>query len=237
MTSPEMTIDCALLDDMTARVGERLAAVRARIDAVRRADRPIEIIAVTKGFGPEAALAALRNDLTLLGENYADELVAKAKIVNASRELALGRTARWTFQGRLQSNKINRLLPIVDLWQSLDTNDRIAALAKRQPLAKVCIQVRLTGDGDRSGADFDDVERLVENARTAGLLVVGLMGVGPDPDISGLEASRLAFRRLNELCQMSGVEWRSMGMSSDFELAIAEGATHIRIGTALFGDR
>ncbi len=230
---PEGTIDEGLLDELTARVGERLVALRSRIDAVRRGDQSIEIVAVTKGFGPEAPLAALRNGLTMLGENYADELVAKARVVGARADLTTGLSPRWTFQGRLQSNKINRLLPFVDVWQSLDTRERVDALAKRQPAANICIQVRLTDDHDRSGADPDEIAALVDHARSAGLRVLGLMGVGPDPDLVGIDASRRAFRLLNDLCGAVGVAWRSMGMSSDFEQAIQEGATHIRIGTAL----
>jgi PLP dependent protein len=237
MNGSNTAVDHGLLDELTTRVGEQLKTLRDRIDSVRRADQSIEIIAVTKGFGAEAPLAAMRNGLTMLGENYADELVAKAKLVQLSEDLAPGRSPRWTFQGRLQTNKINRLIPFVDVWQSVDTKDRLDALAKRQPAANVCIQVRLTEDLDRSGAEPAETAPLVEHARSIGLQVLGLMGVGPDPELADSDASRRAFRMLNELCETVGVGWRSMGMSSDFEQAILEGATHIRIGTALFGDR
>ena len=233
----ESPIDLVRLEQLTELVSERLSSLRDRIDQVRRDGQTVEIIAVTKGFGPEAPLAALRNGLTILGENYADELVAKAQAVNGSLSLAAGNRPRWTFQGRLQTNKINKLLPVVDIWQSVDTMARIEALAKRRPGAEILIQVRLTDDADRSGAVPNEVEALVDHARSAGLTVLGLMAVGPDPDLVGADASRQAFRVLNALCQKVDVSWRSMGMSSDFIQAIEEGATHLRIGTALFGDR
>ena len=231
------TIDLHLVDELAARVGERLQCLRERIDRVRPAGAVVEIIAVTKGFGPEAPLAALRNGITMLGENYADELVAKAKLVRDALSHAPDAFPNWHFQGRLQTNKINRLLPFVEVWQSLDTTERIDALAKRRPGASVCIQVRLTNDPSRTGADPDDVSALVDDARENGLQVLGLMGVGPDPSLVGLAASHEAFRRMNAICESVGVSWRSMGMSSDFEQAVQEGATHIRIGTALFGER
>lgn len=231
------TIDLRLLDELADRVGERLGALRERIDRVRPTGAVVEIIAVTKGFGPEAPLAALRNGITMLGENYADELVAKATAVRDLHAHAPDTSPEWHFQGRLQTNKINRLLPFVEVWQSLDTMDRIDALAKRRPGASVCIQVRLTDDPVRNGADPDDVVSLVAHARAHGLHVLGLMGVGPDPALVGLAASSGAFRRMNAMCEFVGVSWRSMGMSSDFEQAVHEGATHIRIGTALFGER
>ena len=233
----DTSIDVALLDRLTIQVGENLVRLRSRIDAVSTGEREVQVIAVTKGFGPEAPLAALRNDLTLLGENYADELVRKARVVRANLAHAFDRTPEWHFQGRLQTNKINRLVPVVGVWQSLDSSERVGALAKRAPGASVCIQVRLTGDPDRSGVAVDGVAELVAQARSSGLVVLGLMGVGPDPAVAGRECSEAAFTALDGLCREHGLDWRSMGMSSDLEAAVACGATHVRIGTALFGER
>jgi len=230
-------IDRELLERLTVCVGENLVKLRSRIDAASTGQREVVVIAVTKGFGPEAPLAALRNGLTLLGENYADELVHKARVVEANLAHAFDRTPEWHFQGRLQTNKINRLVPVVGVWQSLDSSDRVRALAKRAPGASVCIQVRLTDDPDRSGVGVDGVAELVAQARASGLVVRGLMGVGPDPSVAGREGSEAAFTALDGLCREHGLDWRSMGMSSDLEAAVACGATHVRIGTALFGER
>ena len=101
----------------------------------------------------------------------------------------------------------------------------------------VCVQVRLAEEAARSGADPGDVPTLVDRCRRAGLDLRGLMGVGPDPSVAGVEASDRAFSLLDRLCREFSLEWRSMGMSSDLESAVAHGATHVRIGTALFGER
>jgi PLP dependent protein len=230
-------IDLALLDQLTEQVARNLAVLRSRIAASTANPEAVSIVAVTKGFGPEAPLAAMRNGLVMLGENYADELVAKAAAVSGASELAHGHLPEWHFQGRLQSNKINRLRPVVRVWQSVDSIERIDALAKRVPGAVVCLQVRLTDDDERGGATPEAVADLVRHATEAGLDVKGLMGVGPDPARAGTAASDPAFALLDELCRVNGLGWRSMGMSSDLESAVAHGATHVRIGTALFGQR
>ena len=230
-------IDERLLDALTQSVAQNLRLLRSRIASSLTKPREVSIIAVTKGFGPEAPLAAMRNGLLLLGENYADELVAKAVAVEESVSYRNGAVPEWHFQGRLQTNKINRLRPIVSVWQSVDSTERAEALAKRVPGASVCVQVRLADDLARPGAAPDDVVEIVDSARSAGLRVLGLMGVGPDPDLAAPFVSDKAFADLNRLCERLGLEWRSMGMSSDLEAAVRNGATHVRIGTALFGER
>ena len=229
-------VDPSKLDHLTLVVAENLIRLRRRIAQACGEPRAVTIIAVTKGFGPEAALAALNNGLTMLGENYAAELVEKAAVVAAV--LPAGASGpEWHFQGRLQTNKINKLRPIVRVWQSVDSIDRVDALAKRVPGASVCVQVRLTDDSERAGALPVDVPTIVERARSNGLDVLGLMGVGPDPANASGDASRESFACVNRLCVENHLAWRSMGMSGDLEIAVEQGATHVRIGTALFGER
>jgi hypothetical protein len=202
-----------------------LAAVRRRIAAAGRDPASVRIVAVTKGFPVAAANAAIAAGLVDLGENYADELVAKA------RELG-DAAVRWHFQGALQTNKINRLAPHVACWQSLDSEHRLRALAARVPGASVLVQVDLSGSAGRGGCRVADVARLVAAGTALGLRVDGLMCVAPlgtDP--------AAAFAEVAGLADDLGLRERSMGMSDDFEAAVRCGATMIRLGSVLFGPR
>jgi PLP dependent protein len=234
--------DEALLQDLSARVQHGLAIVHEEIRAQGIEPSKITIIAVTKGWGPEAPLAGLANGLSWFGENYADELVAKVAAV----QQVLGRnypaheyipSPSWTFQGKLQSNKINRLKGLVALWQTIDSIDRAKALGSRVQGAAALIQVVLDGSGARSGCGFDEVPEVLGAAREAGLDVRGFMGVAPDTALHGTEAARQAFARLHDLGQSHGLDVLSMGMSDDYGLALSQGATHLRLGSVLFGSR
>lgn len=206
-------------------VAERLADVRERIKRAGGAADEVTVVAVTKGFGSAAVEAATAAGLWDLGENYAQELVAKA--------LSAPPAARWHFLGEVQRNKVARLAGRVHLWQGLDTADRAAALGHRAPGASVLVEVKLEEGPGRRGAPPEAVPALVETATKAGLEVKGLMAVGPR------EASGAAkrFRAVAELARKLGLPVVSMGMSNDFELAVAEGATMVRLGRALFGPR
>lgn len=235
-------LDEALLRELTARVQHGLAIVHDEIRAQGIELAQITIVAVTKGWGPEAPLAGLANGLYWFGENYADELVAKATAV---QQVLDGNypgfehvpSPSWTFQGKLQSNKINRLKGSVALWQTIDSTDRAQALGSRVPGAAALIQVVLDGLGVRAGCGFDEVPEVLGAAREAGLDVRGFMGVAPDTALHGTEAARQAFARLNDLGQSHGLDVLSMGMSDDYGLALSQGATHLRLGSVLFGLR
>ena len=228
-----MSLEFAVVAALTQRVGENLRGLRERIEAARpTSGQPVEIVAVTKGQGPETVAACLANGLTLIGENYADELVVKASMPEL-------REARWTFQGRLQTNKINRLVPYVSLWQTVDSVERAGALAKRAPGAHVLVQLNLTGASGRSGVALDLGAAIVNAARDVGLRVEGIMGVGPDPTEPGWipDHSLSAFQSAVSLANTMDLPVRSLGMSHDFELAIHAGSTMVRLGTALVGTR
>ena len=238
-------LDFSLLEQMTEHVRLGLASVRRTIESASTAPERITIIGVTKGWGPEAVLAGLANGLVWFGENYADELVAKAAAV----QLALSEgvplddfpspvpNPMWTFQGRLQTNKINRLKELVQLWQTLDTQHHVTALATRVPGAEVLVQVALDPSGDRGGCPDEQVLELVLTARNAGLRVSGLMGVAPDISVHGMHAASSAFAKLQHLAGELSLPVISMGMSDDYGLALASGATHLRLGSVLFGSR
>ncbi|HMK98111.1 MAG TPA: YggS family pyridoxal phosphate-dependent enzyme [Acidimicrobiales bacterium] len=206
-------------------LAERLAGIRARIGRACR--QPVRIVAVTKGFGPEAVEAAAQAGLEDFGENYAQELLAKVA--------AAPPTARWHFLGALQRNKIARLAPHVYLWHSLDSEGAAQAVVSRCPGARVLVQVALAAGGQRRGVAPDQVPALVGVARRGGLAVEGLMAVGPPG--AGPEEVRVAFRAVASLGRSLELPELSMGMSDDYELAVAEGATIVRLGRALFGPR
>lgn len=213
-------------------VAERLAGVVARIEGVdRQWAHPVTITAVTKGFGPEVVLAAAGIGCSAVGENYAQELLGKVEALDGLAD----RRPRVEFIGRLQSNKVRQLVDVVDLWASVDRQSLIDVIAKRAPGARILIQVNSTAEAGKGGCDLSDVSRLVASARSAGLVVEGLMTVGP----TGLdaEAARPGFEKVRALVDELGLRVCSMGMSGDLEVAVAAGSTNVRVGTALFGQR
>jgi pyridoxal phosphate enzyme (YggS family) len=205
-------------------VAERVAAVRARIAHAGGSGR-VRLVAVTKGFGPEVVAAAVAAGVDDVGESYAQELVAKAAVVDAPR---------WHFVGRLQVNKVRALAGTVALWQSVDRARLVDELARRAPGAQVLVQVDVSGEPSKGGCPPAEVPALVERAAAAGLEPAGLMAVGP---LGAPEAARAGFRALAGLADRLGLVERSMGMSGDLEVAVQEGATMVRVGTALFGPR
>jgi pyridoxal phosphate enzyme (YggS family) len=210
-----------------ADVAERLAEVRERIAKAGASSLAVRVVAVTKGFGPDAVEAAVGAGLADIGENYAQELLSKLSSAPPG--------VRWHFLGGLQRNKIKSLAAHVQLWHGLDTESGAAALARRSPGAAVLVQVRVAGSLPRRGATPSEVPALVESAAAVGLQVRGLMAVGP-PQAADAETAR-CFREVARLGASLGLSELSMGMSEDFELAVAEGATIVRLGRALFGPR
>jgi pyridoxal phosphate enzyme (YggS family) len=222
-----MTIDAAA-------VAANIAAVRAAIAA--RTDRRVSPVAVTKGFDERAVSAATAAGADGVGENYAQELVAKAAALGADpppgpeREAAL-----WHFIGQLQRNKVRIIVPVgVVLWQTIDRGDLAREVARRQAGAAVLVQVNTTAEAQKGGCEPGQAAGLVDECRDLGLEVLGLMTIGP---AGPPEDARLCFRSLRRLADDLGLAECSMGMSADFEVAVDEGATIVRIGSRLFGPR
>lgn len=213
-----------------AEVADRLGELRDRLSRV--GGDHVEVVAVTKGFGPDAATAAMGAGLVDLGENYAQDLLAKAAELGA--EPGAIPKPRWHFIGRLQRNKIRKISGSVHLWQSVDRFESAAEIARRAPGAKVLVQVDIAGIGGRGGCVPEDTARLVGSCREAGLEVAGLMAVGAP---GSPEDARPGFRLLASQADDLGLVELSMGMSADIEVAVEEGATMVRVGTALFGSR
>ena len=205
-------------------VADALAEVEARIAAA--GGRDVAVVAVTKGFGADAVEAALAAGCTRIGENYAQELLAKRAALAA---------AEVHFIGRLQSNKVRSLAGLVQVYESVDRLSVVHELARRDPGARIFVQVNATGETGKGGCAPHDTESLVGHAIDSGLEVRGLMTVGPT--FGGPADARLAFRTVRALADRLGLAECSMGMTADLEVAVEEGSTEVRVGTALFGPR
>jgi pyridoxal phosphate enzyme (YggS family) len=206
----------------SADVADRVAAIRSRIGP------DVELVAVTKGFGPDAVRDAATAGCTMVGENYAQELMAKWTDLE---DLAV----RVHFIGRLQSNKVRQLATRVDVWESVDRASLVDEIAARQPGATVLVQVNATGESDKGGCRSDEVGELVTRGLNLNLNVSGLMAVGPtDGDVV---RTRHAFQHVRTLADELGLTTCSMGMSHDLDIALDCGTTRVRVGTALFGER
>jgi pyridoxal phosphate enzyme (YggS family) len=217
-----------------AAVAAALDAVRRRIESAKGDPAAVRVVAVTKGFGSDAVAAAVAAGCADLGENYAQELVAKAAAMVAPPGAD---TPRWHFLGRVQRNKVARLAPLVDCWQSLSRAVEGAAIARHRPGARVLVEVETTGDAGRNGCAPAEVPGLVRELAALGLSVEGLMTVAPAPGTGGANGAQRAFRTVRELADRLGLPERSMGMTDDLEAAVAEGTTMVRVGRALFGPR
>ena len=230
---------------MASEVSERLARVNDRIHAAaaracRSADE-VRLIAVSKTVDAVLIQQAVDAGIHDFGENKVQEAVKKAPAVT-------GAGLRWHLIGHLQSNKVRIAVTTFDFIHTVDSAelvkrlDRIAAETGRRP--SVLVQLKLTEEPTKSGADEEFLPGIIESLDAAAHLdFKGLMGIGPADGsaedarpyfkklrsiFEGFNSSRTSERKLTEL---------SMGMSNDFEVAIEEGATMIRVGTAIFGPR
>lgn len=212
---------------VAAAVGD----VRARIaEAARRAGRDpatVTVVAATKTVPVDQIAAVVAAGVPDVGENRAQELLAKAPAI-----AAISPPPRWHFLGPLQRNKVRRLAPIVACWQSIDRLPVGEAVATHAPGARVFVEVNLGAEPQKAGCQPDETAPLVDALRDRGLLVDGLMAVPPASD-----DPRPWFARLRDLAGAVQVAELSMGMSDDFEAAVEEGATVVRVGRALFGQR
>ena len=211
------------------RVRERVA--RAAERAGRTPD-DVLLIGVSKVVEVERIRAALAAGLGALGENRVQE--AKAKVAE------LGRPVPWHLIGHLQTNKVKDALPLFDLIQSLDRLELAHELERRAAaqgrVVEALLQVNVAGEASKGGFAPDAVGEALDTIGTLShVRVRGLMAI--PPEVERAEESRPWFRRLREMADKHGLRERSMGMSGDFEVAIEEGATMVRVGTAIFGPR
>ncbi|HEV2671031.1 MAG TPA: YggS family pyridoxal phosphate-dependent enzyme [Gemmatimonadales bacterium] len=210
-----------------------------RAEIARLASHPVTIVAVTKGFGTEAIRAALAAGLADIGENRVQEAVQKQEELGVGRQ-ELG--ARWHLIGHLQRNKAKLVPGRFELVHSLDSLELATELDRRAAESvRVLLQVNVAGELQKSGCTPQEAPALARQIAALGKLrLEGLMTMAPFTD--DVEVQRRTFRGLRLLQQTikeDGV-WLptlSMGMSGDYATAVAEGATMIRLGTALFGPR
>jgi pyridoxal phosphate enzyme (YggS family) len=213
-------------------VASRLADVRRRVEGAGGDPESVRIVAVTKGWDADIVEAARAAGLADVGENYAQELLAKAAVVTPSQPASGG--VRWHFLGSVQRNKVSRLAPLVATWHGVDRAVAADAVAVASPGVEVLVQVNVTGESGRPGCRPGEVDALVDHCRRRPIALTGLMAVGPAGD---LRRTRECFVWLARRARQLGLRELSMGMSDDFEVAIAEGATTLRLGRVLFGPR
>jgi len=214
------------------RVRERIAAAAARSGTGEDA---ITLIAVTKTVDVDRIGEAVRAGVTDIGENYVQDSIRKFE--------AVGKVVRWHMIGHLQTNKVRLAVPIFDLIQTVDSTDLAKEIGRRSlTIDKTCevlVEVNISGEESKFGVRPDAALALCEAvAGIEGVDLAGLMGIAPFT--ADQDAIRRSFRMLKSLWDRLPAEnrrWLSMGMSSDFEIAIEEGSNMVRIGTAIFGER
>jgi pyridoxal phosphate enzyme (YggS family) len=212
-------------------VSTRLAEVRGRVAAAARAagrdPADVTLIAVSKEVDASAVREALAAGQRDFGENRAQELATKVSALAAASPEPV-----WHFIGRIQRNKVRSVASAVALWHSVDRVAVGESIARHAPGARVLVQVNAGDEPQKGGCRPADTAALSARLAELGLAVEGLMTVPPqagDP--------RPFFATLRELATTLGLGTLSMGMSGDYEAAIAEGATLVRVGTAVFGAR
>jgi pyridoxal phosphate enzyme (YggS family) len=207
---------------------ERLARVSARIAAAGRNPDEVAIVAVTKGFGVEACREAMAAGMRLLGENRVQEALPKMEAVTG---------AQWHLIGHLQTNKVKQAVGRFALIQSVDSAHLAEAIARHDPKQAVLVEVNIAREPQKSGVAPEQALELISQVSSL-LDLQGLMGMGPsegDPTPAFNELRALHDEAEERIGR--GLPILSMGMSGDFEAALAAGSTLLRLGQALFGPR
>ena len=227
-------------------IARNLQAVHERIAAIahsaQRDPHTIRLLAVSKTFGADAVIEAAQAGQTAFGENYLQEALDKMAALKAARPGAL---FEWHFIGPIQSNKTRPIAEHFDWVHSVEREKIAQRLSEQRPAhlqpLNICLQVNISGEASKSGVAPHDAPALVRAvAAMPNLRLRGLMAI-PEP-AHDIGAQRVPFRQLRllfEQLRAQGVELDtlSMGMSADLDAAIAEGATIVRVGTAIFGQR
>ena len=205
-------------------IKERLEEINGIIDA--KAQNPVTLIGVTKGFTHEEVNIASELGIKNFGENYAQELLRKNPLVDPE--------ISWHYIGQLQSNKIRKISHLVDVWHSVTSLKLAREIHKRNDQAQILLQVSLMGPSNSKGFEVEQLPQLISDLRDMNIDVSGLMTMGVPGD---MVATRVAFKKLRKLADTFELPECSMGMSDDFEIALESGASMIRVGSAIFGNR
>lgn len=219
---------------------------RAASEAGRSPDS-IQLLAVSKTFGADAVLEALRAGQVSFGESYLQEALAKMEIVETAIALArkTARMPEWHFIGPLQSNKTRPIAENFSWVHSVDREKIAVRLSEQRPEdlppLNICLQVNISGEDSKSGAAPEEAEQIARaiavlpNIRLRGLMAIPAPADDPQQQRAAYRPLRELFERLN--AGGLQLDTLSMGMSADLAAAVAEGATMVRIGTAIFGGR
>jgi PLP dependent protein len=213
-------------------IGDNLAAIQDRIDraceSVGRDPSSVTLIAVTKTIEVDAIRAAYDLGLRHFGENRLQEGLSKMDELPAD--------AVWHFIGKLQSNKAKRAAERFSVIHTLESESQLREFEKCGRSVDCFVEVNIGDEAQKSGIPAKMLDEFVRSiAKYKQVRFRGLMTVGPA--VQNAEQMRPFFERMRKLRESVGGDWLSMGMSHDFEVAIQEGATHVRVGTALFGAR
>ena len=213
-------------------IAERVRSVRWRIEracaSVGRDPAGVTLVAVTKTVSADRVLEAFDLGLRAFGENRLQEAMPKIA--------ALPREIEWHFVGTLQSNKARAVAEAFRVIHTLEKPSQLVQIDKAGKRVDGLIELNLAREAQKSGIFVEALDKTLtlvqqcSNVRYRGLMTVGPLSTDP-------EGNRPLFRRMSELGKEFGAEWLSMGMSADFEAAIQEGSTHVRVGAAIFGER
>jgi pyridoxal phosphate enzyme (YggS family) len=219
------------VSDIAAAVDEVRARIAAAARSAGREPDAVRLVAATKTVPADLVAEVVAFGVRDVGENRAQELLAKADALTAA-PAPVAVEVCWHFLGRLQRNKVRSLAGSVAWWQSVDREALGVAIARHAPGARVLVEVNLAGEPQKGGCAPAEAGRLVDALRGLGLRVEGLMTIPPAGD-----DPRRWFAALRELGDDLGVDQLSMGMTDDYETAVQEGATMVRVGRAIFGAR
>ncbi|USX19951.1 YggS family pyridoxal phosphate-dependent enzyme [Oxalobacteraceae bacterium OTU3REALA1] len=225
-------------------IPQNLQAITATIVAAAqesgRAPDTVQLLAVSKTFGPEAVLEAVQAGQRAFGENYLQEALDKIAVLSAQPE-----PLEWHFIGPIQSNKTRPIAEHFDWVHTVEREKVAQRLSEQRPAGmaplQICLQVNISGEASKSGVAPEEVAALAHKvAALPNLTLRGLMAI-PEPAVE-FERQRAAFARLRTLYEQLradglALDTLSMGMSADMRAAIFEGATIVRVGSAIFGSR
>jgi len=218
-------------DEIRANVADVEARIAAACARAGRKRSDVRLVAVTKTFPASDVEHAIAAGMSDVGENKVQEARDKQPEVHGA--------ARWHLIGHLQSNKAKDAVRLFDVIQTVDSFELAEKLARHAEAARktqdVLLQVNIGRETQKSGAEIDDVPALAR--RMAGLQSIRLRGLMAIPPAGEPEAMRAFFRELRAMRDDLGLDELSMGMTDDFEVAIEEGATIVRVGRAIFGSR
>lgn len=217
---------------MSNPISENLHRIQSEIaEACRQGNRSPEevtLVAVSKTFSVSNIKSAYDLGLREFGESKAQELQTKVH--------QLPTDIKWHFIGKLQSNKAKQVAQLSHVIHTIENERQLKEIAKQDRTIDAFIQVNIASEPQKSGICIEDLDKVLSYVLTCTQVqFIGLMAIGPP--VQNAEESRPHFQRLADLNRQAGGKMLSMGMSNDFEVAIQEGATHIRVGSALFGKR